>query len=234
MKLCIIGAMRGEIVDLQRAMEHGETREYAGFSFTEGTIEGLGCVVVRSGIGKVNAALCTQIAINLFHVDAVVNTGVAGSLSAEININDLVIGTDCVQHDVECGSLDYPKGQIPELSTFAFAADDVLRSVTTTVAREVVGPDAVHEGRIASGDQFISDADTKKFLVQEFGALCCEMEAAAIAHTCYINEVPFVVVRAISDKADGSAHVDYPLFERQAAQTSASVVKSLCKRLAHE
>ena len=186
--------------------------------FYEGVLEGKKVVVVQSGIGKVNAGMCTQILADLFQVEAVINTGIAGSLNADINIGDLVISTDLVHHDMNAVAFGYPVGQIPQMEAFSFRSDENLRKLAVQACRDVNPDIEVYEGRIASGDQFVADQGVKDEIIKNFDACAVEMEGAAIAQAAYLNNVPFLVVRAISDKADGSAEVDYPTFEALAVE----------------
>lgn len=182
-------------------------------------------MVVRSGVGKVNAAICTQILIDEFHVTAVVNTGIAGALKDEINIGDLVISTDLVQHDMDATGFGYPLGQIPQMEVFSFQADERLSNLAKKACEEVNPEIQVFQGRIVSGDQFVSDRAVKEKIAGNFDGYCTEMEGAAIAQAAYLNGVPFVVVRAVSDKADESAAMDYPAFERMAVEHSVKLVE---------
>ena len=188
-------------------------------------------VVVRSGVGKVNGAVCVQILVDRFGVDGIVNTGIAGSLKAEINIGDLVLATDAVQHDVDATLFSYPLGQIPQLGVLAFEADRELREKAVTCCRQVNPDIEVHEGRILTGDQFISSKEKKEWLFETFGGVCTEMEGAAIAQAAYLNQVPFLIVRAISDKADDSAQMDYEEFERLAIVHSVNLTRTLIENI---
>ena len=152
---------------------------------------------MRSGIGKVNAGICAQILADVFSVDAIINTGIAGSLNKNINIGDIVLSTDVVQHDMDATGFGYRKGQIPQMPVFFFNADDNLRRLAAEVCKEVNPDIQVFEGRIASGDQFVCDQDVKNRIVSEFSAYATEMEGAAIGQAAYLNEIPFLVVRAI-------------------------------------
>ncbi len=223
----IIGAMKDEVQALKDSMQMEETKEIASMIFCKGNLCGKEVVVVQSGIGKVNAALCTQILADIFKVDTVINTGIAGSLDADIDIGDMVISTDAVQHDVDATIFGDPLGQVPNMDTFSFPADEVL--ITKAVeANKEANPD-IHTfiGRIVSGDQFISDNRAKERLVKEFDAKCTEMEGAAIAHAAYLNKLSCVIIRAISDKADNSATMDYPEFEQKAIAHSVRLIKHL-------
>ena len=227
----IIGAMEEEVSQLIEAMENKEKVTCAGMDFYSGTLKGKDAVVVQSGIGKVNMALCTQILADKFDVEAVINTGVAGGLYKDIEIGDIVISKDAVQHDVDATVFGYKVGEIPRMDTSYFEADKDLIELAKKTCEEVNPDINCYVGRVVSGDQFISGEEIKNKLIDLFDGFCTEMEGAAIAHAAFLNEIPYVVIRAISDKADGSAHMDYPEFERAAAAHSAKLVENLVKRL---
>lgn len=227
----IIGAMEEEVELLKEKMTDTVIMEKAGMKFVKGTLKGQTAVVVRSGIGKVNAGICTQILADEFQVEAVLNTGIAGSLKAEINIGDIVLSTDTMQHDVDAREFGYPLGQIPRMETLTFLADEKLRKLAREVCEEVNPDIQVFEGRVASGDQFVADKETKEKIIENTQAYCTEMEGAAIGQAAYLNKIPYLVIRAISDKADDSAHVDYPTFERQAIRHTVNLVSSMMERL---
>lgn len=229
--LGIIGAMEEEVEQLKAAMEVNEEREKAGMHFFSGTLEGLPVTIVRSGIGKVNAAVCTQILIDDFHVDGVINTGIAGSLDAAIDIADVVIATDVLHHDMDATGFGYPKGQIPRMETLFFEADSEMASIAKEACGAAVPEIGVHTGRIVSGDQFISDKEIKNRIVKDFAGKCTEMEGAAIGQAAWLNGIPFAVIRTISDKADDSASMDYPAFEKKAIANSVEIVKEFCRKL---
>ena len=223
----IIGAMDEEVAILKESMEVQDTLERAGMTFVKGIMSGKEVVVVRSGIGKVNMGICAQILIDCFGVDTLINTGVAGSLDADINIGDIVISTDAVQHDMDVSMLGDPVGQIPRMDTLSFPADEELVK-KAVAANEKANPD-IHTftGRVASGDQFISDKEVKERIVSLFHPMCVEMEGAGIAQAAYLNKVSYVIIRAISDKADNSATMDYPTFEKKAIAHSVRLMKEL-------
>ncbi|MEE0655895.1 MAG: 5'-methylthioadenosine/adenosylhomocysteine nucleosidase [Blautia hansenii] len=227
----IIGAMEEEVELLKEKMTDTVIIEKAGMKFVKGTLKGQTAVVVRSGIGKVNAGICTQILADEFQVGAVINTGIAGSLKAEINIGDIVLSTDTMQHDVDAREFGYPLGQIPRMETLTFLADEKLRKLAKEVCEEVNPDIQVFEGRVTSGDQFVADKETKEKIIENTQAYCTEMEGAAIGQAAYLNKIPYLVIRAISDKADDSAHVDYPTFERQAIRHTVNLVSSMMERL---
>lgn len=223
----IIGAMEEEVAALKDAMEVQETTEQASMTFCKGILCGKEVVIVRSGIGKVNAGICAQILVDRFKADTLINTGIAGSLDAKIDIGDMVISTDALHHDMDATEFGYPIGQIPRMEELSFPANEELLK-KAVLASEKANPD-IHTftGRIASGDQFIASREIKDRIVENFHPLCVEMEGAGIAQAAYLNQVSYVIIRAISDKADNSASVDYPTFERQAIAHSVRLVKEL-------
>ena len=184
-------------------------------------------VVVRSGIGKVNAAVCSQILVDKFGVDAIVNTGIAGSLRAEINIGDIVLSSDSVQHDMDATGFGYVPGQIPRMDTFAFPADERLLNLARECCSRVNPDIQTFVGRVVSGDQFISDKKKKQWLIDKFDGSCTEMEGAAIAQVCYLNHIGCLIIRAISDKADDSANMDYQEFEAKAIEHSVKLLLAM-------
>lgn len=235
MKLGIIGAMDVEVATLKDTMENKVEKTIAGSVYVEGVLEGLPVVVVQCGVGKVNAALCVQALCDCYGVTHIVNTGVAGSLNAELDIGDFVISKDAIYHDFDCHVINpnYSVGQVPGMAVRSFPADEMLTKLAYTAATELDSGHA-HIGTVASGDQFVCSKEQKENIVKNTNALCTEMEGAAISHAAYRNSVPVVVIRAISDKADDSAQMDYPTFETIAAKRCAEVVKSMAKALAHK
>ena len=231
MKIGIIGAMDLEIATLREKMTLASTKTVASMEFLEGTLNNASVVIVKCGIGKVNAGMCVQILHDLFNVTHIINTGVAGSLRAEINIGDIVVSTDALQHDMDVTPLGYQRGQIPGIPVFSFTADANMASVAEASCKKVNTDIQVFSGRVVSGDQFISSKEVKDFLIENFDGCCTEMEGAAIAQAAYLNELPFVIIRAISDKADDSAEMDYPTFEHGAALHSANLVYEMLGNL---
>lgn len=231
MKLGIIGAMDVEVQTLKSQMAQLQITQQAGMEFYEGTLQTVPAVVVQCGVGKVNAAMCTQILCSRYEVTHIINTGIAGSLCAALDIGDLVVSTDVMYHDMDVTALGYPVGKVPGLDVLAFPADDRLRQHALAAAEEV-HPGHIHSGRVASGDQFVASREQKDAIIQHTNAVCTEMEGCAIAHTAYRNEIPFVIIRAISDKADDSAQMDYPSFEAAAAVRCAAVITALAEQMA--
>lgn len=230
-KLGIIGAMDEEVSILKEKLEAEQVKTIASMDFHVGKLEGKDVVIVRSGIGKVNAAVCAQILISVFEVDCVINTGVAGSLRNEINIGDIVLSKDALNHDMDATGFGYEPGIIPRMDESVFKADEQLLSIAKQVNEEVNTDISTFVGRVVSGDQFISDAEKKKYLVEKFQGYCTEMEGAAIAQTAYLNNVPYLVIRAISDKADNSAEMDYSEFERKAIEHTVKLVTEMAGRM---
>lgn len=229
--LGIIGAMEIEVAALKKNMTNPKIVRKAGMEFYQGNLAGCPAVVVKSGIGKVNAAICTQILVDDFRVDQVVNTGVAGSLRAEINIGDIVISSDALQHDMDATGFGYALGVIPQMACSDFVADaNLIRLARSCCAR--VNPDInTFIGRVVSGDQFISAKEKKEWLISNFNGYCTEMEGAAIAQAAYVNHVPFLILRAISDKADDSAQMSYDEFEAKAAEHCVNLVMAIAEAL---
>ena len=223
----IIGAMEEEVASLKEEMDVQEIVEKAGMMFCKGILCGQKVVVVRSGVGKVNAGICAQILVDRFDVDTLINTGIAGSLDAQIDIGDMVISTDALHHDMDATIFGDPAGQIPRMDTLSFPADEKL--VKKAVAANAKANSDIHTftGRVVSGDQFISDKDVKERISSLFHPMCVEMEGAGIAQAAYLNKVSYVIIRAISDKADNSATMDYPTFEKKAIAHSVRLMKEL-------
>ncbi|MBQ4523934.1 MAG: 5'-methylthioadenosine/adenosylhomocysteine nucleosidase [Lachnospiraceae bacterium] len=223
--LGIIGAMEEEVESLLKEMQDYKETNKAGMTFYAGTLCGKDVIIVKSGIGKVNMAMCTQILIDDFKVEKVINTGVAGGLHSEIEIGDIVVSTDALQHDVDCSVFGDPIGTIPRMDCSVFPADMEMVRIAKEACEKVNPEIKCLTGRVVSGDQFIESAEKKKFLVEQFDPYCAEMEGAAMAHVAYLNQVPFVIIRAISDKADNSAQMNYDEFKNQAIIHTVRLVK---------
>ena len=227
----IIGAMEEEVRELKKMMEAVEVSHYATMEFTAGVLAGKRVVVVCSGIGKVNAAVCAQILIDRFDVNTLINTGVGGALYQELNIGDIVLSEDTLQYDMDAsGSGDEP-GVIPRMDCSIFPGDEKLLKTAEEVCA-AVNPDIhVYRGRVLSGDQFISEQEKKKWLAETFDGYCAEMEGAAIGQTAYLNRIPFLIVRAISDRADGSASMEYYQFKKQAILHTVPLLTGILEKL---
>ncbi len=230
-KIGIIGAMDLEVNTLKSHMSDVSIISKAGMEFHEGTLNGVPAVVVRCGIGKVNAALCVQILADCFQVTHVINTGVAGSLNAKLDIGDILISRDALHHDMDVTIFGYQLGEVPQMGRLEFPADTQMMELAKKSCERVCADIHAIYGRVVSGDQFISDGAVKERLINVFHGDCAEMEGASIAHGAYLNKLPFVIIRAISDKADGSAEMDYPMFEKAAAEHSAKLVEDMIQYL---
>ena len=228
-KLGIIGAMQLEVETLVDQLQEKRMSQRAGSTVYEGTLNGQPVAIVQCGVGKVNAGMCVQMLCDCYGVTHLVNTGVAGSLSVQLDIGDLVISEDAMYHDFDCHTLGYPIGKVPGMPE-TYVADKGLMALAVAAA-ETANPGHAKIGRVASGDQFVCEKELKERIISVTHALCTEMEGAAIAHAAYRNGVPFVIIRAISDKADDSAQMDYPTFEVIAAHRCAAVTAEMARRL---
>lgn len=231
MKIGIIGAMDLETELLKNRMTDIEVKEVAGLFFFKGKLMGKQVIVVTCGIGKTNSALCTQILISEFKVSRVINTGVSGAIHDDLNVGDLVISTDCMHHDFDCTGFGYDYGIIPRMNTSVFEADATLIDLAYEASKAVVSGQKVMKGRIVSGDQFVSSMEKKTFIENTFKALTTEMESASIAHVCALNRIPYVIIRGMSDKADGSAHVNFDEFAKEAADRSSQIVMAMLQAM---
>ena len=224
-KVGVIGAVESEVANLKKALRHKRRVEKAGMAFHEGRIGNMDAVIVQSGMGKVNAGICAQILIDEFAVTHIINTGVAGSLNPRLDIGDIVVAVDAVQHDFDVTAIGFPKGEIPYTGKVAFAADKELRQRAIQAIRETLPGIAAVEGRICSGDQFIASKKEKERIVAEFAGDCVEMEGGSIAQVCCLNAIPFVILRAISDKADDSSHMEFAEFAKNASKNSSTLIQ---------
>lgn len=230
MKIGIIGAMETEVARLKEMMSSPTVTEVAGMRFFEGILCEKSVIIVQSGMGKVNAAACAQVLISNFRVTHIINTGVAGCLNPAIEIGDIVLGVDTLEHDYNLKIMGFKRGQIPSMPP-AFKADETLLAVAEKASKKLPEGITVHKGRVVTGDEFICGKEAKEELVQLFQGWCCEMEGAAIAHVAYLNKIPFLVIRAISDKADGTATDDYQAFEKAAIENYITLVTGMLKEL---
>lgn len=225
----IIGAMRCELSLLLAAMEQHEQAEFYGLSFHTGLLCGRQVVLVKAGIGKVNAARCTQLLIDHYHPAAIINTGIAGGLAPKLHLGDVVVADGLLQHDFDVTAFGYAKGYLctgeNNQRPTVFSTDRKISDTLTQAAQTVLRQEQIHRGLIATGDQFISTRAQKAALYDTFHAAAAEMEGGAIAQVAALSGVPFAVIRAISDLADGTAAGAYDVFEQQAANHSAATVQ---------
>jgi len=228
MNIGIIGAMEEEVEFLIKNMKFERKEVKAKMEFSLGIIHNKSVVVVTSGIGKVNAAVCAQILIDDFNVDCIINVGIAGGTVDNIYPGDVVIGDSLVQHDIDTSAFGDKLGQIPRLDTFDFKCDETLLKYAKEACNDIKGHNHF-TGRIVSGDQFIANVDKIKWLNSEFKCLACEMEGGSIAQVCYLNETPFIVIRSISDNANNGAQMDYEKFKDIAVDNSTNILNKMLK-----
>ncbi len=226
--LGIMGAMSEEVELLIAELSQASMEQRGGVTLHSGTLEGVKVIVVEGGIGKVNAAMTTA-ALIASGAQQVIFTGVAGGVHPDLQVGDIVISTDCVQHDVDVSALGYALGIIPG-EALSWPADPMLRQLARAAAGELSDV-RVQEGRVASGDQFIASPERAQWLAQTFQAACAEMEGAAVAQVCAKHGVPYVVIRSVSDTADHAANVDYRQFFPLVARRSKQVVRGMLTRL---
>ena len=209
------------------------TVQGGNLTFYEGTISGKAVVLVKSGVGKVNAALCTQRLILQFGVTMVLNTGIAGGMENSLKIFDFVVSTSAVYHDMDATAFGYKATQIPQMEVSDFPADETMVNASVLAFSKIDKPknNKIIKGRIATGDQFIADKTAKAHIAKVANPACVEMEGAAIAHACFVNKIPFAILRCISDNADESYESTYSFNEEIAANESAELVKALLKEL---
>lgn len=225
----IIGAMDIEVRALIDSMENAKLKRISSIDYYSGRLYGQDIVVAKCGAGKVNAAVCTQAMIMSFGPETIINTGIAGGLDKQIHILDIVISDSVVEHDLDTTVFGDPPGFISGLGIVKIDCADHLVKKACQAAKAVENT-RVFTGTIASGDQFISSPEQKNKIHSTFGALCAEMEGAAIGHVCYMNNTDFCIIRCISDNADGSAaDMDYPAFSKKAAAKSIEIIHNYLK-----
>lgn len=228
MKIGIIGAMEPEVQALIHMLEDVRENSVAKRTFYEGRFHGQDLVVAQCGIGKVNAAISAQIMIDLFQIDLLINTGIAGGLAPELHVGDVVLSTDAVQYDVDVTAFGHPVGKIPEMDVLYFPTlklnDDILDGLTVPNGN-------LFTGRIISADLFLADQKKKDALYGHWKAKCVEMEGAAIAHVAYQNDIPCLILRSISDNANGDAGMDYDSFLNLAVENSLAILMQLLPAL---
>lgn len=228
MPIAILSAMAEEMQLYLDTCTVTASSEKAGFTFHEATHAGHDLVLVQSGVGKVHAAMCAQILIDSFDAASVLCTGTAGAVHPDLDIGDIVIAEDCVHHDIDVDFLGLPRGQIPFTDLRFFEASDRLHDL----ALDVTLPDhSVRPGRVLTGDIFVQDEDYLQEVRRDLDGDCVEMEGAAVGQVCTLNQVPFLIVRAISDRADGASADDFQAFMQEAAETSAQIVLHLLEAL---
>lgn len=226
----IIGAMEEEVERIRGELAEMETKHFAGIRFDAGRWHGKPVVLCRSGVGKVNAAVCTQMLIDRFGADRILFTGVAGAVDPSLDIGDLVISTECLHHDMDVTPLGFEPGVIPYAPQSVFPADPGLVGLAENMSRHLFDC-RVMKGRVLSGDQFVADKHRVRELYELFRGACLEMEGAAVAQVCAMNGIPYVVIRSMSDKADGSADVNFAEFAAMAVERSYLLTSAMVKEL---
>lgn len=237
-KVGIIGAMEIEVKLLIAKMLSPKETVAAGLSYYEGKLENVDVVVVRSGIGKVNAALCAQRLSLQFGVTHIINTGIAGAMASGLSVLDMVVSTDAIYHDFDVTGFGYKPCVIPQMDISDFVADEKLVNLSTEVFESLASKAGslfeghkIIAGRIASGDQFISSKEQKSNIRSLCNPACVEMEGAAIAHAAYLCKVPFIIIRCMSDMADDNGENTYNFNEELAAKMSAELVLNMLPRI---
>ncbi|MBP5450406.1 MAG: 5'-methylthioadenosine/adenosylhomocysteine nucleosidase [Spirochaetales bacterium] len=227
----IIGAMDSEVNSLKESAHITVTAKIAEMEFCVGKLGSKDVVIVKCGMGKVNAGICAHTLVHYFGCTKIINTGVAGSLDGRLDIGDIVVSTDAVQHDFDVSPIGFKKGEIPYTGRYSFPADETLRKAAVNAVAKAANEVKFFEGRVCSGDQFIFMKEQKQRIINEFGGMCCEMEGGAIAQVCWLNKTPFVIIRAISDKQDGTAPDEYHTFEALSAARCAKIVQYMVKNM---
>ena len=228
-KIGIMGAMDDEVSSYLISLKNKEITKKIGCKFYSGLLNNKNVVIVKSGVGKVNSTMCAQVLIDVFNVDFIIFTGVAGALNPDLNIYDIVISKDCVQHDVDATTLGFKRGQILYSDLFNFVADINLVDIAKKCTNELELHSIV--GRILTGDQFINDINYANKIAKELNGDCVDMESAAVGHVCCLNNLPFLIIRSISDNANHSSHVDFPVFCKEAAKKSFKLVTNILDKL---
>ena len=231
----IIGAMDVEVEEIISNMTEKKTSDIGQLHFVEGLIDTIPVVIAQSGVGKVNAGICAQTLILKFNVTCIINTGIAGGIAQELSVMDTVVSTDAMYHDFDATEFGYRRNEVPGLETVSFPADEKLIALAERTYEEGVKNGRLHRkmvrGRVATGDLFVNSSIKKSAIKAMCNPACVEMEGAAIAQVCYLNKVPFVIIRCISDLAENTTEV---YLEKEAALENAYIVMSMVKKLAVE
>ena len=223
----IIGAMEVEVNDLVSRLENRKSETVSGIVFHTGKLLGKNVAIAKCGIGKVFAAMAAEVMILKYAPKLLVNTGVGGALAHGLRCGDIVVAEKLCQHDMDTSPIGDPVGLVSGINRIWFETDESARKILLSAGAELGL--SVKLGSIATGDQFVATKDVKKYIVDTFDAWVCEMEGGAIAQVAFVNETPFVVVRAISDSADDEASMDYPTFVAEAAKNSTNLTLALVK-----
>ncbi|MDR3258753.1 MAG: 5'-methylthioadenosine/adenosylhomocysteine nucleosidase [Fusobacteriaceae bacterium] len=229
--LGIIGAMREEIEELKLDIIDLEIKSIGSLIFYFGKLFNKNVVLSQCGIGKVNAGIVSTLMISLFDTNTIIFTGVAGAIDKRLNIGDIVIGTYLIEHDFDVTSFGGKPGEIPRMDTWKFPSDKNLVELSYEIAKKTFDDINIFKGIILSGDEFVSSPDKIKWLKDTFDGMCTEMEGAAVAHVCHVLKTPCLIIRSISDKADGNAHVDFKEFLNMSSKKSKILVSKIIENL---
>ena len=227
----IIGAMHEEVIELKEMIINLKEERILDLIFFKGTIEGKEIVLVEGGIGKVNSSVCTTLLIDRFKVKQLIFTGVAGGTNPNIEVGDIVISNELIEHDFDCTAFGMKPGEIPRMDTSIFKADKRLVKIAEKSAAMLFSKENIYTGRIVSGDEFVADPKKINWLRDTFNSECTEMEGASVAHVCHLFKIPFVVIRSISDKANDEAKTDFCEFVKLAAKNSKKLIVEMLKKL---
>lgn len=228
MLIGIIGAMDCEVDRIKEVMEIHETQDIAMMKYYIGLLENVNIIVVRCGIGKVNSTIATQILIDKFKVDYMINIGIAGAISDKLDVGDVVISDEVIYYDFD---KYFIKSYYPFLKNDYFSADAYLIKLCENACKDALTDKETYVGKIVSGDQFVSDSKIKDEISAKHSALCVEMEGASIAHTCYVNKIPFVLIRSISDKANEEATISFDEFVKISAELCMQIIVRVMKEI---
>lgn len=228
-KIGIIVAMEEELESILDIMDNIEEKEIYGLTFKTGQIEKNKIIVVKCGVGKVNAARVTQILIDTFNVKCVINVGAAGALNPFLNIGDIVIGEKLIQHDFDITAFDHDKGYITGVGDYIYSDSELIEKFENAANNLKEKDYKIKKGIIATGDIFCTDIEMKNKIFSKFDADCVEMEGAAIAQVCYLDKIPFIVIRSISDSPNGNNEIDFDKFVELASKRCANILKEFLK-----
>lgn len=229
----IIGAMDSEVRLLKENLTDCKITTIGNLNFYSGLLSGKEVTVVQSGVGKVNAALCAQLLIIKFNVTKIINSGIAGAVGGDLDVFDFVVSSKTVYHDVDAVAFGYKLGQVPGISEVFFNADEDManKAIDAFNKTDFSKEHKIIKGLIATGDQFVASKERKDFIKENFAPLCVEMEGCAIAQACFLNKVPFIIVRCMSDKADETVKSTYTFNETSCAEMSSRFILELIKEL---
>lgn len=228
-KIGIIGAMDEEVRAIIDKYTVDSVVRILDFEYNICILKNIQIIIVKSGIGKVNSAICTQLLIDRFNIDYIINTGVAGAILEQLDIGDIVISTETLQHDVDATCFGYEFGHIPRMEDYVFKSNDYLISMCENISSK--NNYKHHKGRIVSGDSFISSIEKKNWIKDKFNATCVDMESGSIGHVCSVNNIPYVAIRCISDTSDDRAVMKYEDFVQIALKRSFDITDNLIKEI---